>query len=149
MFVKKRVVEIQPFFVSSVKHSRTKHKAMKTVEERKAFMTKVQKHSNGIPLSWSELSLAVEDRFTNLRIWIGNEKSISDGCGRLLIYMRLDKLQNYSVPLSQETALYLDKKHPAIEKLLTFYEFGNTDITQLDKVLEIVSKMKHRECREW
>ena len=40
--------------------------------ERKEHLLTVSKTVNNIPYSWKELSLAVEGRFTNLRIWIGN-----------------------------------------------------------------------------
>lgn len=60
--------------------------------------------------SCCELSLAIEGKYTNLRIWTG-----FDGPGKHsfekhdTIFMRLDKCNNYSVPLSEETFNYLEK----------------------------------------
>lgn len=118
---------------------------MNTIEERKAFLTKgidkLRFTYNG------ELSLAIEDRFTNLRIWIGNEKCLADGGGKRQIFMRLDKLNNYSATLNSETFKYLESPPKGFEKLL---KFGfQSDIENLDEILEITKKLKYRELREW
>ena len=91
--------------------------------------------------SFSEISLAIEDRFTNLRIWLGKK----DG----KIYIRLDKANNYSTPLSLDRINYLNNEHKAINKLLKFYVFGETEIDQIDKVLDITKNMDYRECIVW
>lgn len=121
---------------------------METIAERKAYMLKPSKLIDGKPYSWPELSLAIEGKYTNLRIWIGNEKSIADGCGKQLIYMRLDCYQNYSTPFSKEKN-YLQKPNEVASKLLEFYVFGETEVSELDKVLELTEKLKHRNCLQW
>lgn len=56
---------------------------METIEKRKAYLTKgIDKLK---PTYNGEISLAVEGKYTNLRIWIGNEKSVSEGGGRLCV----------------------------------------------------------------
>ena len=120
---------------------------MNTIDERKKFMLTVTRKIDDIPCSWNTLSLGIEGRFTNLRIWIGNEKSISDGCGNNMIYMRLDKLNAYSMPFCKMN--YLEKENKAINKLLEFYVFGETTIKDLDKILEITKDLKFRETRDW
>jgi len=119
-----------------------------TIAERKAYMT-VCTFIGNAPFAWKTLSLAIEGRYTNLRIWIGNEKSIADGCGRQMIYMRLDAYKEYSVPFNKETANYLNKKNEVIDRLLSFYEFGQTDVSRLDEVLEITKDLVYRPVLEW
>lgn len=118
---------------------------MDIIEERKKFLTKdidkIKFRYNG------ELSLAIEDRFTNLRIWIGNEKCLTDGGGKRQIFMRLDKYNNYSVPLDAEKFKYLQNPPKGLEKLL---KFGfQSDIENLDEILEITKKLKYRELISW
>lgn len=120
-----------------------------TIEERKKHLLTVTKHIDGKPYSWNELSVAVEGKYTNLRVWIGNEKSIADGCGRQMIYMRLDCYQQYSVPLTKESYSYIKKPHSALLKLLEFYVFGETDVTRLDDVLRCIEKLKERQVLSW
>ena len=95
----------------------------------------------------SELSLAIEGRFTNLRIWVGNEKCIAEGGGRLLVYMRLDCANQYSVPFRKEN-IRLEKSHNAINELSIKYDF-TADIECLNDILEITKDMKCRECISW
>jgi hypothetical protein len=117
---------------------------METIAERKAYLTKdidkLKFKYNG------ELSLAVEGRYTNLRIWIGNEKSVAEGGGRLCVYMRLDKYNNYSVPLDMERAKYV--KNETIHFLASQFKFG-CGIECLDKILEITKDLKQRNCLSW
>lgn len=118
---------------------------MDTIEERKAFLTKdideLKFRYNG------ELSLAIEGRFTNLRIWIGNEKCLADGGGKRQIFMRLDKYNDYSVPFNAENFKYLQNPPKGFDKLL---KFGfQSDIENLDEILEITKKLKYRKLREW
>ncbi len=118
------------------------------ISERKNYLETVTKKTReGIPLVWNELSLAIEGRNTNLRIWIGNEKSIADGCGVLLIHMRLDKFEAYSTPLSEKSYVYLEKDNEIIKQLLKF-EFG-TSIDNLDEILRITEKLPERKCKIW
>jgi len=84
-----------------------------------------------------ELHLAIEDRFTNLRIFIDE----------IYVYMRLDKFQAYSAPLSEETIGYLNKPNDIINQLLQ-YGFKSS-ITSLNDILEITKKLKYRRCKEW
>jgi len=115
-----------------------------TVAERKAMLTK---GIDKLKFKYNrELSLAVEGRFTNLRIWVGNEKCLAAGGGKLLIYMRLDCAYQYSVPFRTEN-IRLDKPHKAINEL-SKYDFS-TDISNLDDILEITKDMKCRECILW
>lgn len=94
-----------------------------------------------------ELSLAIEGRGTNLRIWIGNEKCLADGGGKRMIYMRLDCFNQYSVPFCKERIGYLENEHQALNELV---KFGfESDIECLDEILEITKKMKERPCRDW
>lgn len=91
----------------------------------------------------AELSLAVEGRFTNLRIWVSD----NDDKTAKMVYMRLDKFEAYSAPLKPESAKYLTKPNPVIEQLLQ-YGFVSS-ITCLNNILEITKDLKHRECKEW
>lgn len=120
---------------------------MKTIAERKAYMEKVSRYVDGKPFSWNELSLGIEGKNTNLRIWIGNEKSISEGCGRQMVYIRLDCFQSYSAPLNKEN--YLQCPNEVINRLLEFYVFGQTDVSKLDEILEITKELKERKCLNW
>lgn len=116
-----------------------------TIEERKRRLTN---ELSILKFRYNtELSLKIEGRGTNLRIWTGNEKCVAEGGGKKLIYMRLDCHNNYSVPWSKENFKYLEKPSKEITKLL---KFGFTsDISCLDEILEITKKMKYRELMSW
>lgn len=86
----------------------------------------------------SELVLGIEGKFTNLRIWI------SDG----YVYMRLDRANQYSVPLSVDKVSYLEKDHPIIQKLAEEYGF-KTSIDNLETIIKLTIKMKQRDLVEW
>ena len=86
----------------------------------------------------TELALAIEGKTTNLRIFSSNSDD--------KIRFRLDKYQNYSVPLSNETILYLDKPHPIVTKLLELYGFNRATLEDIDTILELTKDMKHRDC---
>jgi hypothetical protein len=94
-----------------------------------------------IILSHSELSLAVEGRTTNLRIW----KSKNDNT----IFFRLDKFNAYSTPLSDESILYLDKPNDKINQLNKLFGFNRATINDIDTIIEIVKNMKIRDCLIW
>ena len=114
---------------------------MKTIAERKSFLTKgidKLKTSYG-----NELWLAIEGRFTNLRIWIGNEKCVADGGGRRMVYMRLDCANQYSIPFDEKHCGYLEKDNPIINKLVKKYQF-QSPIEALDEILELTKGLKHR-----
>jgi len=117
----------------------------KTLEERKVHMKK-----NLDKKGWkfeTSLELAIEGRFTNLIIWVSDEKCLAEGGGDKKIYMRLDCANHYSAPLREETANYLEKPHEAITKLLK-YGFIS-DIECLDEILEITKDMVIRPCISW
>jgi hypothetical protein len=84
-----------------------------------------------------ELSLAIEGRSTNLRIWQSHDH----------VYMRLDKANAYSVPLQADTISYLNKPNEPIIKLLKYGFESHT--TNLSDILEITKGMKYRPCIEW
>lgn len=85
----------------------------------------------------SELHLAVEGRFTNLRIWTDDTS----------VYMRLDKLNDYSAPLNEESVKYLHSNNKAIDRLLA-YGFKSS-IDNLQNILDITAKLPYRMCNEW
>ena len=91
----------------------------------------------------AELSLAVEGRFTNLRIWVSD----NDDKTAKMVYMRLDKFEAYSAPFKPESASYLRKPNPVIDQLLQ-YGFVSP-ITCLNDILEITKELKYRQCKEW
>lgn len=111
-----------------------------TLEERKAYM---RRNLDKIIYDYhSELVLGIEDRYTNLHIWIGNEKCLADGGGKKMIYMRI-KSSNYSVPLSEKVVLnYLKRSTKTMKSLI---KFGfQSDIEFLDEILEITKDMPIR-----
>ena len=107
---------------------------------REELMNNILKRKETL-LKGSKISLAVEERFTNLIIWIGKKEDA--------IYMRLDKANNYSVPFKKERLDYLNKEHKTLKELLEFFVFGETSVSEIDKVLEITKDMKYRECVSW
>jgi hypothetical protein len=125
---------------------------MKEKDFTEVIATRLRRFNEG-----NEIQLAIEGRFTNLRIWKSNNKieresiynpvaesaPISDA----KVYMRLDRANQYSVPLNQETIGYLEKEHPIIKELL---QFGfESDVTNIDKVLEITAPLKDRAIIIW
>lgn len=98
-------------------------------------------------LGGNELSLAIEGRYTNLRIWKSRlhpkfNPDDSDG-----VYMRLDRANQYSAPLSPETLKYIENENSPVHQLA---EFGfPTSIENLRKILEITENMPIRECIAW
>lgn len=116
-----------------------------TIEERKNLLQENMNKPNF--RDGSELTLKIEGRGTNLRIWVGNEKSLAEGGGRKLIYMRLDKYNDYSVTWNKEYFEYLQNPPKEMSKLLKF-EF-TSELSDLDEILEITKKMKYRELMSW
>lgn len=89
-----------------------------------------------------DLWLAIEGRFTNLRIWksrIHPKINPDDTEG---IYMRLDMANQYSVPLSAETVKYIQNEDSPVYKLAKF-DFP-TSVDNLAEILEITKKMPIR-----
>ena len=110
-------------------------KSLSTIEER-------MKHLE----SSNELHLAIEGRYTNLRIFIGH-----NGNGHLPIdsvFMRLDKANEYSTPLNEKSINYLYKEHNEINELLEKFGFVSS-ISNLPEILRITEKMNFRQCVAW
>ena len=63
------------------------------------------------------LELAIEGKFTNLRIWTGRSKSVSEGGVVDTVYIRLDRANQYSVPLRNETFAYLETDCKAVNSV--------------------------------
>jgi hypothetical protein len=108
-----------------------------TTEERKKTL-----------LEGNEIELAIEGRFTNLRIFASIPKEsrpLNDGKVRF----RLDRANQYSVPLKDDTIVYLEKEHAAISKLNELYGFEGATLEDIDNILEIVKDMVSRQCVEW
>lgn len=88
-----------------------------------------------------EVKLAIEGRFTNLRIWSSKHDNH--------IYMRLDKANAYSIPLSNKSVDYLDKPHPAVIKLNELFGFNGATKDDIDTIIEITKNMVYRQCIAW
>jgi hypothetical protein len=85
----------------------------------------------------NELSLAVEGRFTNLRIWKSKDK----------VYMRLDRANQYSAPLSEKSFGYLNNPPAEIKELL---KFGfESSIENIPAIIELTKNLKERQCISW
>jgi hypothetical protein len=108
------------------------HKAVhKSLEERTELL------NNG-----SELWLSIEGRYTNLRIWKARIKALIDPDNTEGIYMRLDKANAYSVPLSEETLEYIQDKKSVVHQLGKF-SFP-TSVDNLEEILKITEKLAVR-----
>ena len=88
-----------------------------------------------------EVDLAIEGKFTNLRIWLNKRDNN--------IYMRLDRANQYSACLSNDSINYLDKPHPAVTKLNELFGFNGATKDDIDTIIEITKKMVYRQCVEW
>jgi len=109
---------------------------LKTYEERLADVNRGFK-----------LTLAVEERFTNLRIWTGSSKTKAEGGVVDTVYMRLDKFKAYSAPLNEQSYGYLNNKSPIIYSLL---RFGfSSPIENLKDILTITMPLKQRDLKDW
>lgn len=99
-------------------------------------------------LAGNEVELAIEGRFTNLRIFASiktDKRPMNDNKVRF----RLDRANQYSAPLKDDSVAYLDKEHSAINKLNELYGFEGATLEDVDAILEIVKDMKTRPCVEW
>jgi hypothetical protein len=125
---------------------------MKEKDFTEVIATRLRRFNEG-----SEIQLAIEGRFTNLRIWktvrtikrnsiynpVTELEPISDG----KVYMRLDKAKQFSVPLEERTVAYLEKEHPIIAELL---QFGfESDVQNIERILEITAPLKDRNIIIW
>lgn len=99
-------------------------------------------------LRGNEVELAIEGRFTNLRIFASIPKEsrpLNDGKVRF----RLDKGNAYSTPLTSGTLAYLEKEHPALNKLNELFGFEGATLADIDTILEITKDMTWRSCIQW
>jgi hypothetical protein len=87
----------------------------------------------------SELWLAIEGRYTNLRIWKSRIHAKVNPDNTEGIYMRLDKANNYSVPLNSETVNHIENKKSVVYQLAKF-EFP-TSVDNLNEILEITKNL--------
>jgi hypothetical protein len=90
-------------------------------------------------LKGSELWLGIEGRFTNLRIWKSRIHPKINPDNTEAIYMRLDKANAYSTPLSKETLGYIQDEKSCVHQLAKF-DFP-TSIDNLDEILKITEKL--------
>lgn len=103
-------------------------------------------------LQSGELWLAVEGRYTNLRIWTGRDVNGRHPLNEHdTVFMRLDKANEYSTPLSEDSFFRLSKKgQDAIRPLL---RFGfKCSINNIDEILSITDSLpirKHDNIVEW
>lgn len=102
----------------------------------------------GIHRSSSELSLALEGKYTNLRIWVSLPCAPVEATEDTenVIYMRLDKSANYSITIVDNYAIAA-KARELVDKLGTFG--FPAPINKLDEILSIVQHLKVRECNPW
>lgn len=96
----------------------------------------------------STLELGIEGRFVNLQIWTGcNKNGKYSPNEHTEVFMRLDKGNEYSVPLSKEIYHYIDDKDKVIEKLLKFGFIS--PISNLPEILEITKCLSYRASIAW
>lgn len=95
-----------------------------------------------------EVSLAIEGKYTNLRIWTGrDENGKHPPENHDTVFMRLDRANHYSAPLSSESYSYLEKPNEVIDKLL---KFGfKCDINSVHNIIELTLSLKERACIAW
>ena len=102
--------------------------------------TTIQNRKNTL-LAFNEVELAIEGRFTNLRIFLCNKDN--------KVRFRLDKYNQYSCPLSNESVAYLDRDNEVVSQLNRLYGFEKATIEDIDTILELTSKMVNRPCLSW
>lgn len=109
----------------------------KNLDERKAEINK-----------GNELWLGIEGRYTNLRIWKSRIHPLINPDNTEAIYMRLDKANEYSTPLSKETLKYINDDKSCVHKLAKF-DFP-TSIDNLDEILSITENLViRRDIVQW
>jgi len=109
------------------------------IEERRTFLTKDIHNLNY--RNSDELVLRKTKCNVRLRIWISRSR------GNLMIYMRLDKYNQFSVPLCEEALKYISNPPKEFIELLKFGFCSH--IENLNAILEITNKMKHARLTEW
>lgn len=104
---------------------------------QKTFEERIEAINKGF-----ELWLAVEGRHTNLRIWKSRLYPKVNPDNTEGIFMRLDKANAYSAPLSEKTAKYLVTDNEIINKLSKFT--FPTSIDNLQNILDLTKDMSIR-----
>lgn len=109
----------------------------KTLEEREVTLNK-----------GFTLELGVEGRHTNLFIWKSRIHPKANPDNTEAIYMRLDKANNYSVPLSSKTVGYIKNEKSPVYQLAKF-DFP-TSVDNLKEILEITKDLViRRDVVQW
>lgn len=96
---------------------------------------------NNLILSGNEVSLAVEGRTTNLRVWTSKNDDT--------VYFRLEKHNQYNAPLSNESVNYLEKDNKEITKLNALFGFNRATKKDIDTIVDILKGFKFRACKDW
>lgn len=114
---------------------------LSSIEERKAYLLKRPS---------KEISLAIEGKHTNLRIWVDFNGTMGEALVNPpdSIFMRLDKYQAYSVPLDSGMK-YLEVDNPIRLKLTAAGFDFISPIDKLDELLELTKDMQYRELLPW
>jgi len=97
--------------------------------------------------SGNELCLGIEGRFTNLRIWKSRIHAPINPDNTEAIFMRLDKANDYSTPLTKETLEYIQDKKHCVHQLGKF-DFP-TSVDNLDEILNITQALVIRNAVAW
>jgi hypothetical protein len=85
-----------------------------------------------------ELTLLIGDKDTTLRIWVDKKDNV---------FMRLDKYQAYSAPLSEDSYKYLTDENGIIKQLL---QFGfKSQIANIPAILKITESLKQVTPEAW
>lgn len=96
----------------------------------------------------NSLWLGIEGRYTNLRIWKGRVHAPNNPDNTEGIYMRLDKANAYSAPLSADSLKYIENKSSSVHKLEKF-SFP-CSVESLPEILEITKDLIiRRDIVEW
>lgn len=107
----------------------------KVYEPRQLSIDERIKHIN----DGCDLWLAIEGRYTNLRIWKGRLHAPIHNDNTQGIYMRLDRANQYSVPLSVETLNYLENEKSCVHQLGKFSFPVSVD--NLEEIINITQKL--------
>lgn len=93
------------------------------------------------------LSLAVEGKYTNIRIWFGRLHAPVNPDNTMCVYMRLDCANQYSAPISDKSFAYLNNPDTPVKELVQFGFPANAE--HLETIVRITKDMKERECIAW
>jgi hypothetical protein len=112
-----------------------------------SFNTTLQERLDKL-FAGNELCLAIEDRDTNLRIWIGSDEAGKHNPKDAdTVFMRLDKADNYSATLSEESHAYLNNQDTPVKDLI---KFGfKSSINNLHEILNTTIQMPERDLAAW